>query len=765
MRKKNRKLIVLFLLVVALSAWKPPVKAKSDEQSLTATVNFQAETPVEPQTAIEITLSRALQTNERIGVLLDKTDVSSIFAGEENRLRYDAELLPLPIGETKLTVYLVKSSLWKEIARFNLSVVSAQPSAVETNNKQLTTDNAQNDFPAEKPAAASNESPAATPADKSGAVDEPRETAQAISQPTPEARPFGFEKLDFLPSLTLGLKSQPFQANFPAEARPAERAVFTDFALQASFKNEVERGRFGLNSNFDFAGSSLEAEALQFGALGEKAPQIDLASYLMQFKIGKAAVALGHTSFGSNKLLVNGFSSRGVSVNVPINKRFDLTAGFLNGTSLVGFGNFFGLKKIKHQVQGATLGIEIFPKRPNAARIEITGFNAYIQPVNSVGEGRIADPERSRGGAVRFLTSDKSERFKLEAGASLSRSFNPADTTLDPDGNAIPLPAISRSAHYIESSFQLLKGIKLTETRKINLNFAFRHELTEPLYKSLGASPQPDKVLQDYSLDGSIGDLTIAYGHTRFNDNLRNVASILKSNTRQHRFLIGVPTFSLFGKPDKPSPFLPRISYGFDRTHQFGASIPASGGFEFEPSAIPDQIGTNQTFSAAWQFKRFNFEYRYNRSFQDNRQQEREQADQLNFVHGFAIGVNPFSKLSVNVGYNLDNSHNFELNQINRTKALTVGGNWQPFKGATFGGNLSHTLAGDAAKSNSNHNTNYDFQFAYNFSFEKSKFKKIGMQAFVRYADTFARSRDFLFETNSLNKTRIVNAGLTFNFF
>jgi hypothetical protein len=185
-----------------------------------------------------------------------------------------------------------------------------------------------------------------------------------------------------------------------------------------------------------------------------------------------------------------------------------------------------GLRNLDHQVQGATLGIEIFPKCPSALRLEVTSFNAYIQPLSGVSEGRINDAEQSRGGGLRLVTQDKTARFKLEFGFTLSRFQNPADTSLDPDGNAVPIAAVSRTAHYLDASYQILKDVKLTKTKSVNLNFAFRHEFVEPLFKSLGASASADKTAQDYALDGTIGDIALQFGHTRFNDNLSNVPSI-----------------------------------------------------------------------------------------------------------------------------------------------------------------------------------------------------------------------------------------------
>ncbi|HVQ37314.1 MAG TPA: hypothetical protein VMS31_07270, partial [Pyrinomonadaceae bacterium] len=116
-------------------------------------------------------------------------------------------------------------------------------------------------------------------------------------------------------------------------------------------RSEGISGPLSSQLQFDFAGSTFQPEALRFGTLGENAPQIDLSSYLAQFQLGPAKVAVGHTSFGSARHLINSFSSRGITVTVPITKRFDFSVGALNGTNVVGYGNLFGLAKSKHQLQ------------------------------------------------------------------------------------------------------------------------------------------------------------------------------------------------------------------------------------------------------------------------------------------------------------------------------------------------------------------------------------------------------------------------------
>ena len=826
-------LTLVLLIAAAFGGENGSRAAGTTGEALRVEPNFRAGEAVAPDAAIEFRLSEALPPGERIGVLLEKTDVSTLFRADGSRFVYDASLLPLPIGASQLAVYRIGANGdWREIARFPLLVAAKKtevnpvpadepktenppaskeaekPSAAKTENVEVKSETpnpeAARTEPAKieetKPATVQPEStkteamPEIKPEAKTEAVAEtktetktetapetrtetkteaPTETknetkTEATPEAAPETKPAETEKkrkFEFSPSFTIAMKSQPFQSNFPASARPAERATFNDFTLTGSLKNETRLGIFSSQSNFDFAGSTFKSETLQFATLGREAPDIDLASYLMNFEIGKAKFALGHTSFGANRHLVSSFSSRGLSVNIPINKRFDLTAGFLNGTSVVGVGNFLGLSKIRHQVQGATLGIEFFTKRPGAMRLEITGFNGYLQALNSVSEGRLVDAEQSRGFGLRLVTSDKSERFKLEAGYTLSRFFNPRDTTVDPNGNAVALPAVRRSAHYAEASYRLFKDVKVTKTKNLNLNVGFRYEYVEPLFKSLGASASADKFTHDYLIDGSLGELTFQLGHARANDNLRNVPSILKSLTRANRFSIAFPLSAFFGKPDKPSPLLPRLGYSLDRTRNFGAGIPVNGGFEIDLATIPDLQNTNQTFSAAWQLGKTTLEYTYNRSFADNRQRANENKDQLGWVHAVAVGLNPLPILGFTVGLNFDSQRNFETSQINNTKTLTFGGNWQPFKGAALASSFSQTLAGDRARTVRNRNINYDVQFSYSFNVEKSKFRKFGTQMFVRFADTFARNRDFPNNLNARTETRIATAGMTFNFF
>ncbi len=172
--------------------------------------------------------------------------------------------------------------------------------------------------------------------------------------------------MKFTPSLTLTVNSQPAQSTFPGPQ--PDRATFTEVNLQATLKNEMEVGIFKSQSSFDFAGASFQQEALRFGTLGNNAPKVDLSSYLIHFQTGKIKYYVGHFSYGTQRQLINGFSSRGIEITVPFLKWFDFTAAAMNGTQVVGYSNFFGLSNTKHQMLSGTVGFEFFPKRPGGLR-------------------------------------------------------------------------------------------------------------------------------------------------------------------------------------------------------------------------------------------------------------------------------------------------------------------------------------------------------------------------------------------------------------
>ncbi len=761
--KLDARAVKVFALAVSLAwmytgwlsgAFAQDAAVSAPTQELKVETSFTDKASVTPDEAITVRLSRPVQTSEgRISILLGSTDLTSLFVATETELSYNSKVLPLPQGETEMTLYLVSpTNDWKEIARFTLRVQNAAPASQEQ------ADNKTPDRAAEKPAQAETTAQP-QPAPQTGS-----QKSEAAQTEKPPRKRFGFEKLDLIPSVNINIKSQPAQSTFPFTGQPA-RPTFTDLNTQFSLKSDIARGGFTSQTQFDFVGSSFQQEALRFGQLGNDAPQIDLASYLMQFQAGKLKYQVGTFSFGALRHLINGFSSRGVTLSMPITPRFDFALTAMNGTSIVGFSNFFGLDKQRHRLLSGTLGMEFLPKRPGGLRVEAGVLDGWLQPLSGFNQANVNDAERSQGIGFRLLASDPSQRFKLETGFSRSRFTSPSDSLLNQNSTVVALPTVTRNAYYLETGFDILKDFSITKTKKANLSLAFRHETVDPLFRSLGASTQADKSQNEVQVQAAIGEITAQYLHTRFNDNLANIPSILRSLTRANTLAVAVPLASLFSDPAKPSPWLPRMSYTFNRIHQFGAAIPVNGGFEFEVNAIPNLVGTNQALSADWQIQKWRVGYRLNHSFQNNRQIGSQLADQTNLTNGFSVGISPLPTIDLNLDINAESAGNKEARTIDRTFRIAPGINWRMTPKATFASNFSSTFAGDAADTRGNRSVEFDMQWSYQFAVERDRFRKLQSQFFIRYANRYSRATNSLLIQNDLTKNQILNLGISFTFF
>ncbi len=702
---------------------------QQEAQELTVRASFSMQTPVTTDAQLELRLNRPLATSEgRLAILLGQTDLTALFIAKENVLSYGPSALPLPLGETTVEVYLVSSrDEWKLLGRFPLRVAAK----------------------------------ASAPA------------AQAPPPTSSAAKPkrFGFDKFIIAPTLTLGIKSQVAETHFPATNRPA-RPTFADEIMRAGLRTQMSRDGFNLQSQFDLAGSSFQREALRFGVLGKEAPYVDLSSYTIQMQVGhgnQTRLMSGQTSFGTNRHLVNNYESRGITLRIPLGARSDLSLAALNGTRIVGYDNFFGLDERRHQLQSATWGFEFLPKRPNGLRFESTFLNGSLMPRTNFNQTTVTDTERSRGWGLRVVASDPAQRLQLEGGFARSLFTNPSDSLLNQGFQVVPVHATTRNAHYLDASYQLLRELTVSKTRKANLTLSLRHERVDPLYRSIGAGAQADLSQNQVDLIGSLGEVSINASIGGFDNNLDNLPSVLKTLTRRRAFNLNTPLAPLLNQKDKQSVWWPRIAFSYDRTHQFAPRVPVNGGFDGNDnnlSFIPNQVSLNQFFTADWQLTKLRFGYRFNRSFQDNRQVRREFADLKNQVNVFTLGLSPRAGLETNIELHAESAENRETKRTDHTLRFNFNLNWRITPLMTLTANFSNTTLGDLARTASSRNRDFSLQWSRRIVFkEQQRFRKMQAQFFIIYANRYARSSDTTFGFNNLRKAQTLNSGLNFTFF
>ncbi|HEU0174348.1 MAG TPA: hypothetical protein VFV58_08785 [Blastocatellia bacterium] len=697
-------------------------------QELVVTSNL-TDQEVEPTFELTFTLNRPLPATEgRLAVLIGQTDISNLLTptSDNDSLSYLPRILPLPAGESPVKVFLVTpTDEWREITQLTLRVKTPSP------------------------AGATQEQPG----------------SQAGAAKTASAK-----KYNFAPSLTLGMKSQMTESHFPESNRPP-RPTFADMTLQASLKSEMTNGWFGNQMQFDLAGSSFQKDALRFSSLGDNAPKVDLSSYLMQFQLSKAKLQVGSVTFGTNRQLINSFGSRGVTLSIPLGKRADFSLAAMNGTSVVGWDNFLGLDRRKHQILSATLGFEFIGERPGGLRLEAGALSGSLQPISGFNQGVINDAEQSKGGSLRLIASDKAQRFKLDAGFTRSLFNNPTDPLLNQNQPVVPVKETTRSARYVDASVALLKDLKLSEKKKANLTLNVHHEQVDPLFRSVAATTQADRLQNAVELTGAVGEITATASYQRFHDNLADIPSLLQTLSQQYTAAVSVPLASLWAdgndgaNQSSRSIWLPRLAYNMNRIHQFGRAFPLNAGFN-DPSQVPDQISTNHDFNSEWQFTKWRLAYHFNQSFQDNRQVGRALSDLRNQIHGVAIGLSPHTAFDLNFDLNIEDAKNFETARIDRTLRAGLNTNWRMTPRMTINVTASNTLAGDlAGRITRNRSVEFDTQWSYQFTHGETSWQKVKGQFFIRYADRYARTLDLMFGLDNLTRLKTLNGGINFVFF
>lgn len=761
----------LFLVMLLISA-----SLRAQSGALTITPGFAGKISLTPTEQIALTLSRPLQLNERIAVVIGQTDLSSLFTLNGETMTYQPSLFPLPPDETEIIVYLVVDSTeWQEIARFPITVSSGSTVAgtenTITNDQNVT---------------------AAPSADAAGSPAAPESEL---------ARRLGFEKFDFLPSLNLGVKSQFAETHFPDSNRP-ERTRFTDATLQGTVKNELSRGTFRLQSQYDLVGSSFRNEALRFAQIGVQAPKLDLSNYVMQMQFGTRKFTMGHSTYGTHRHLINNFASRGLTINVPLSARADFTITGSNSTNIVGWSNFLGLSNRRHRLFSGVLGLELQKDNPGGLRFEAGLQDAWFEPRQNFNQANINDAERSRGWSTRILAKNKSSRARLDAGFTRSQFVNPEDPLLNQGQNVVASRSVTRNARYADVSFDLLREFTFTraapaansdannsvtadsaatstsatdaqntpppaEPKKMNLTLNVRHERVDPLFKSIGATTQADLQQNQVEIVGSFAELNFTASYTQLNDNLAGIQSILRTNTRRAAFVINTPLQGLLSNRivTQPNPFFPRIGYTLESVRAQADFIPIGGAFD-DPASIPDQANLNHALTIDWTLEKFRFGYRLNHTLQDNRQRTREKADLQNFIHGVTFGWNPLPTFDLSFEMNFEDANNRELIRTDRTLRFGLISNWQATQRQSFNLIFSTTGAGDLTRNVRNRNLEFDLQWNYRLNREsENRFRKVQANYFVRYANRYARNRNLLEAVNALTRLNTLTTGLNFIFF
>ncbi|GMR14305.1 MAG: hypothetical protein BMS9Abin29_2554 [Gemmatimonadota bacterium] len=566
---------------------------------------------------------------------------------------------------------------------------------------------------------------------------------------------FGFQSRDVTPRVDLSFKAQPAEGHDP-ESNAPQRETFTDIEGKFDLKIEQVHSGFTLGLNSLFLGFNHQEKALRFREKGKDAAKVDLSSYMLSLTSEKFDVSVGHLRTGNQRYLMSGFSARGVTLSLAPSSRIDAQVAVTNGSSIVGWDNFLGLSDSDHQMINAMVGLEAF-KTAGALRVEFSYLDASKLPRNNFNQGAVNDAEESNGYGFRVQAKGLGRRLRLDAGLTRSTFDNPVDQTLNQGFDIVEVEEETKDARYMNANIDLLKGLKLGGGKTAKLSFGYKHERVDPLFKSVGASARADNIQNQYDVRADIAGVSIRANLSDAEDNLDEIASILKSNTERRGLNVGVPLPTIF-RTASGKAWLPTLNYRVDRTHQFGEELPQDGGFS--ASHVPDQVSVNHTGSAKWRWSKVNIGYQVNLSNQDNRQEGREDADLRNLKNAFSLGINPMRSLSLTFDLGYEEADNKQRDEINNTRRFGTRINWKPIKRSTLAIQFSDTFKDDEAKTRERSDTRLDLRWS---GAIPGTTRQNG-QYYIRYARNVSESLDTVRDRDERRERWTLNTGFSFSF-
>jgi hypothetical protein len=729
-----------------------------------------------------------LNPSEQIAVLLGNTDITSQVEIVGNELIYRSSLIPLTVGTQTLTIYQ-KSNRWQPLATFSIRVepgsATAQGNIGEESSQPIKTTPpatvTTTPLPTTPPAAttttpAEATPPVATPTPSVNTTPPAEVTPPATTTPstapaeaTPPAGETPPAKLNpFTPKLAVNLKSQVLENRSP-DAGASQRPTFFDINFNGGLSTEHQIDKINLKTKFTIVGTTFQPEALRFGELQAAASQIDLSEYAIDLNDGNNQFLIGHLCFGNHPFLISNLCSRGMSTKVKLNNFSDLSVGRVSSTAVVGFENIFGLDRNENTVEGVILGLQLAQNQNGGVRLETTWMNGSRAPVANFNVGEVVDAEKSEGAGVRLTGNDDTGRLKTDAGfANSTFTTNPGnDSELNAGLAVVPLEVASKSAWYIEASYDLIKDVKLERDssaglpgRTLSAGINFRTERIDPLFGTLGTTLQADLLQSQYALNLNIGGATAQFQQNFSNNNIASLPNLLRTDNRNTNINITVPLQTFLQNQNS---LLPTVTYGIQQTNQVGSIGSAAGGGFNSPAQIPDQSSTTNQVGLDWTIGTVNLNYKYITAFQDNRQVGQENADTRNLTHQLSTNWQATPQLRFNLGYNFVNATDLGQQITRFTNSPTVGVSWEFNPGTVFAFNYNRSDDSDSIGQAFTRGESLEFLLTWSFKLN-SLGREIPGSTFIRYGK---QSTLNLNSQNSINTNAAIDtisAGLSLSF-
>lgn len=619
--------------------------------------NFSDKQTVQPTSEIKLKLDRLPSLDEgRLAIFIGQTDVTSMFETVGNELIYQPKDVPLPVGENKLIVYLIKqNNQWQEIAQLSLKVSEQQEAEKPTDSKV-------------------QEAPTEST---------PDEEKTPGSKPTKKPGEPESKEGDTVLRPTLTLQSQFLEAR-RGEIEP--NPTFTELTFKGDFNAQQKIGDLDIKGVFGLFGTTIQQNAIRSEQLGSRAPNLDLERYDIDLAYGSTTLSLGHNSYGNHKFLLDNISNRGLLLNSKLTDNLDITLATTSATDIIGFDNILGLDQLdNNNISAAIVGYQIVKENSDndskGVRLEATVMTATRKPDANFNELEVLDAEKSDGFGLTLVASDSSGRLRFNGGFARSTFTNPSnqlDAELTEEVNVVPVVPATENAYFLEAEYDLLKDVNLGGERTLSLTLKATHERIDSLFNSIGANVEPDNMQTAISLEGSIAGANVTLQQDWNEDNLANMFTMPKTKRRNTAFNINLPLQTVFAVENS---LFPTLSYSFTSNHNFTANSP-------QPINLlrSDLLTTTHTFGTQWKIQNLTFGYDLSSTFSDNRviseavevnSPPSQQPDTQQFNNEIKLGWQATPALLLNVGYQWTSERDLVTNITQFSSTPTLGVTWQ----------------------------------------------------------------------------------------
>jgi hypothetical protein len=546
------------------------------------------------------------------------------------------------------------------------------------------------------------------------------------------------------------------------DAGPKERSTpYADLTFEGGVSTEHEKAGVNIQTNLNLLGSTRHEQALRFSEKGNDAPQVDLSDYLVQTSAGSANLMVGHVNSGNHRHLLNNLASRGVVTRLALQNRFDFSVTSVHGKNIVGWDNPFGLHDLnENNITAGTAGIEIIKDQPGALRFEAMCLTGRLAPEPGFNVGEVVDSEESHGFSLRLQAGLLDKRVRFDFSFARSSFDNPTDPELSLDVDVVEVERTTNNARYLDLSVDLLKDRLVWGQKSASLTLIGSHERVDPLYKSVGAFTFSDLETNLIGVEGLFMDIAFQFQYNWAEDNLDDIATILKTKTREFAWSLIFPLKSMLGDTTLSRPWLPGLTYSYSRVHQ--SAKDESGVFPL--SFVPNQVDNLHNVGAEWSGKRWSFGYLFSLSLQDNRQAEREQADFEYITNSVSMTIQPWDPLSLNLEFSQTDQTDEEFDLKITTKNTSIGGEWLFLPEWVFAGYFSFTDEDDSKNLFDGQSYTVDATLSRQVQLGRLWRNKLVGNSFMRYSLQSDRTEDRTFDIVTDSRVWSVNFGMSISF-